>query len=147
MKVIMLKELKKLGKSGDVVETKDGYARNYLIPRGLALEATKENFQQIEQIQSRQKKVLKKKEEWASQLKEKIEKLSLTITSEAKDDDELYGSVNMAQIEKGLRAEGIDLDSELIAMPEPIKKLGVYNLEVKLHPSVNATLRVWVVKK
>lgn len=143
----MLKEFRKLGKSGDVVEIRDGYARNYLIPRGVALEATKANFQRIEQIQSRQNKALKKKEEWASQLKEKIEKISLTITSEAKDDDELYGSIHMAQIEKGLEAEGINLDPGSIVIPEPIKKLGVYNLEVKLHPSVHATLRVWVVKK
>lgn len=147
MKIIMVKEYRKLGKSGDVVEAKDGYARNFLIPRGFAIAATKDNFQKLEELRVRESKALKKKEEQAVLVKEQIEKLSLTMTMEAKEDDELYGSVSISQIVKGLREENIEVDENAIVSSEPIRKLGVYNVTVKLHPAVTANLRIWIVKK
>jgi len=147
MKVILIKDVKKLGKCGEVVEVKDGYARNYLIPQGLVLYANKENLQRLEKIKEREKKLLEKKKEQALQLKEKIEKLSLTIPVEVKEGEDIYGSVGSVQVSKLLKSEGIDIEEDNIIIAEPIKKLGVYSIEIKLHPQVKGSLRIWVVKK
>tara|TARA_B100000315_G_C14589517_1_gene594928 strand:+ start:4119 stop:4562 length:444 start_codon:yes stop_codon:yes gene_type:complete len=147
MDVILLKKQGKLGDIGEIVTVKDGYAQNYLIPQGLALRASSENHKQLEELKIKKEKLLKKEQEKFLVLKEKIEKTSLTITAQAKDDEELYGSINEAQIIKLLEAENIVFDKEKLLIEEPIKRLGVYNLKVKLHPEVEANLRVWVMKK
>ena len=147
MKVILLKDSGKLGKEGDSVQVKDGYARNYLIPQGIALEASDKNFKKLQEIKKAREKIAEKEKQKFLELKEQIEKVSLTITAEAKDDDELYGTISEAQILKQLKAEGIDLQKGKLALDEPIEKVGVFNLEVDLHPEVKASLRVWVVKK
>ncbi|MCQ9205516.1 MAG: 50S ribosomal protein L9 [Omnitrophica bacterium] len=147
MKVILLADLPKLGKEGETTKVKDGYARNYLIPKGLALKATDQNFKRIKEIEKTKSKVVEKQKRESFKLKETIEKISLTVTVEAKDDEELYGTISQAQILKLLKDEGIDLDKEKLILKEPIKKLGVYNLKIYLHPEVEASLRVWVVKK
>jgi len=147
VKVILLKDSGKLGKEGDSVQVKDGYARNYLIPQGIALEASDKNFKKLQEIKKAREKIAEKEKQKFLELKEQIEKVSLTITAEAKDDDELYGTISEAQILKQLKAEGIDLQKGKLALDEPIEKVGVFNLEVDLHPEVKASLRVWVVKK
>ena len=147
MKVILLKDSNKLGKEGDVIEVKDGYARNYLIPQRLALVATEGSFKRLEEIKSVKAKVEERKKKDFLKIKEKIEKISLTITAEVKDDEELYGSITEAQILKLLQPEGIKLGKDSLVLDEPIKKLGVYNLKVNVYSGVEATLRVWVVKK
>ena len=147
MKVIILKDSKKLGNEGETIEVKDGYARNYLIPQGLALAATKGSFKRLEEIKSVKAKIEGKRKQDFSKIKEKIEKISLTITAQVKDDEELYGAINEAQILKLLQPEGIELGKGSLVLDEPINKLGVYNLKVKVYSGVEATLRVWVVKK
>jgi len=147
MKVILLKSSKKLGKEGDVVEVKDGYARNCLIPQGLALVATEGSSKRLEEIKKVRAKIEDKKKQDFSKVKEKIEKVSLTVSAEAKDDEELYGAINEAQILKLLQSEGVELEKDSLVLDEPIKKLGVYNLKVNVYAGVEATLRVWVVKK
>ncbi len=147
MKVILLKDSKKLGKEGDTVEVKDGYGRNYLIPQGLAFVATEGSFKRLEEIKKVKAKIEEKKKQDFSKVKEEIEKISLTVTAEAKDDEELYGAINEAQILKLLQPEGIELEKDSLVLDEPIRKLGVYNLKVKVYSGVEATLRVWVVKK
>ncbi|MCD6583823.1 MAG: 50S ribosomal protein L9 [Candidatus Omnitrophica bacterium] len=147
MKVILIKDIEKLGKCGEVVEVRDGYARNYLIPQGLALHASKENFQRLERIKEKERKLLERKKKQALQLKEKIEKLSLTIPVEVKEGEDIYGSVGSAQISKLLKSEGIEIEENKIILAEPIRKLGVYSIEIELHPQVKGSLRVWVVKK
>lgn len=147
MKVILLIDLPKLGKEGETTEVKDGYARNYLIPKGFALKATDQNFKRIKEIKKAKTKVVEKQKRESLELKKTIEKISLTVAVEAKDDEELYGAINQAQILKLLKDEGIDLDKEKLILEESIKKLGVYNLKIYLHPEVEASLRVWVVKK
>jgi len=147
MKVILLKDAKKLGQEGDIVEVKDGYARNYLIPQGLAFVATEGSSKRIEEIKRVKVKVEEKRKQDFLKVKEKIEKISLTVTAEAKDDEELYGAINEAQILKLLHSEGIVLEKDSLALDEPINKLGVYNLKVNVYSGVEATLRVWVVKK
>ena len=147
MKVILIKDIEKLGKCGEVVEVRDGYARNYLIPQGLALHASKENFQRLERIKEKERKLLERKKKQALQLKEKIEKLSLTIPVGVKEGEDIYGSVGSAQISKLLKSEGIEIEENKIILAEPIRKLGVYSIEIELHPQVKGSLRVWVVKK
>ncbi len=147
MRVILLKDLKKLGKEGDIAEVKDGYGRNYLIPQGIALVAADGNFKRLEEIKRVKTKAEEKKRQDFLKVKEKIEKVSLTITAEVKKDEELYGTISEAQILKLLQAEGIELDKSALVIEEPISKLGVYNLKVYIYPEVEATLRVWVVKK
>lgn len=147
MKVILLKSFGKLGKEGNLVKVKDGYARNYLIPQGIALGATSGNLKKIEDIQSKQKKVDEKTKQTFLGLKEKIDKISLTMTAECKDNEELYGSITEAQILRLLLSEGVELKKGNLILDQAIEKLGVYNLKVRLHPEVEADLRVWVVKK
>ncbi len=147
MKVILLKDVDKLGKEGSVLEVKEGYARNFLVPQKLAIKATKDSFREIEEIKKRKGKIEEKTKKEAAELKAKIDSLSLTITQEVKDGEEIYGSVGEQQIIKALKEEGVIIEKDKIDLPEPIKKLGVYNLKVKLHPAIEANLRVWVMKK
>lgn len=148
MKVILVKDVEKLGKEGDVIDVKEGFARNFLLPRGSAIRATKNSFKEIEELKKRKDKQDEKVKGEAAQVKTKIEALSLTITVEAKETEELYGSITEQQILKALKdEEELIIEKGKIAITEPIKKLGVYNLKVKLHPAVEANLRLWVMKK
>jgi large subunit ribosomal protein L9 len=146
-KVILLKNIEKLGKEMEAVEVKPGYARNYLIPQGLALKANRESFRLIEKIKKERLKIEEREKNNALKIKEKLEKISLTIPVQVKDEDQIYGSVQESQILKILEEEGIKLEKGKLILEEPIKKIGVYNLKVNLHPQVQANLRIWVVKK
>ncbi|MDP2922898.1 MAG: 50S ribosomal protein L9 [Candidatus Omnitrophota bacterium] len=147
MKVVLIKNVEKLGKEGDIIEVKDGYARNFLIPTGVALRAIKGSFHEIEEMKKRKVKSEEKGKKEAIALKEKIEEISITLTTEVKEGEEIYGSISEPQILRALKEEGFELDKGKLTLDEPIKKLGVYNLKVKLHPAVEANLRVWVMKK
>ena len=147
MEVILIKKVDKLGNEGDVAKVRDGYARNLLIPQGLALAASKGNFNRLQEIKSTKGKIVQKEIETLEEVKKKIEKISITFTTEAKENEELYGAVSEAQILKLLSAEGVDVKKDTIVIDEPIKKLGVYNLKVNLHQEVCATFRLWVMKK
>jgi len=146
MKVIIIKKFEKF-REGDIVDVKDGYARNFLIPKGLVLEATKENLQRFENIKKQRLKLEELEKKKYIEIKGKIEKTSITISAEVKNNDELYGSINESLILEALKEEGIELEKDKIQLEEPIKKLGIYNIEVKLQPEITAKLRVWVVKK
>lgn len=144
---MLLRDIDKLGKLGDIREIKDGYGRNYLIPKGWAALATEENLRKIEKIKKEKEKEEEKKRRELLNIKAKLEKLSLTILVEAKDDYEIYGSVNKATIIKALKNEGIELSPQNIELTSPIKKLGVYNVKVSLGYHIKGELKVWVVKK
>ncbi|NQU95297.1 MAG: 50S ribosomal protein L9 [Candidatus Omnitrophica bacterium] len=147
MKVILLQDLKELGKEGDAVKVKDGYARNYLFPRKLA---TPHNAQTLKSLEVKKKKtelLLKKEKAKAEELAKTLSQLSLTISMESGAEDKLFGSITPENIFQALNQEGIHIDKKSITIAEPINKLGVYNVEVKLHPGVKQSLRVWVVKK
>ncbi len=147
MKVILLKEVERLGKVGEMVEVKDGYARNKLIPNKLALicnEASLKKFKEIEKIAEVRKE--KKKRE-VTRMKEKIEALSLTIPVQAGEDNKLFGAVTNIDIEEVLAKEGYKIDKKDIVLDEPIRELGVYSIEIGLHPEIKAILKVWVVSK
>ena len=147
MKVILIKDVEKLGQIGDEIEIKDGYARNYLIPRKVAIESTKGAVKILEQKRKeRARRELLLKEEMQV-VAEKIAGISCTISMEAGEEEKLFGAVTTEMIAEALAAEGAEIDKKKIDLAEPIKALGVYTIDVKLHPEVKAQARVWVVKK
>lgn len=146
MDVILLKDLDKVGKEGAVVPVKAGFARNYLVPRGLALPATREHRRMVEertrQAQAKQARVHKH----AQQLKQKLESRSWTLKLNVGERDTAFGSVTAHDVHEALAQAGIAVDRHAIQLEEPIKVLGIYDVPVRLHPEVTATLKVWVVK-
>ncbi len=147
MKVILIEDVEKVGSMGEIINVKDGYARNFLFPRKLAKVATDSNLKIIEEIKKKKALVLVKEKKNMEALKEKLALVSCTVSVEAGDDDKLFGSVNAQDIAESLAQEGYDIDKRKITIDEPIKKLGVYHVSVKLHPEVTADVKVWVVKK
>ena len=146
MKVILREDLSKLGKAGDVIEVKNGYARNYLIPRNLAVKAEAGQMKRLEH----EKKVLHDKQEKhlkeARALADKISSTSCTISVQVGEEDKLFGSVTALDIVESLSKEGVTIDKKDVHLEEPIKSLGVFTVPVKLKPEVEAKLKVWVVK-
>ena len=147
MKVILVEDVKSIGAMGDIVDVKDGYARNFLFPKKLAREAVNSNLKIIEDIKKKKLLAAAREKKEAEAIKAKLAFLSCTITVEAGDDDKLFGSVTSQDISHAFEAEGLAIDKKQIILEEPIKKLGVYHVSVKLHPEVTAEVKVWVVKK
>ncbi len=147
MNIILTEDVAHRGSAGDMLKVKDGYARNYLIPKGMAILATTENVKQLEhqkrQIQSKLNKLKKESEGIAQQL----ESISCTIARAAGEEDKLFGSVTSADIYTSLKNEGIDVDKKKILLDEPIKSLGIFTVPIKIHSDVTANLKVWVVKE
>ncbi|MCG2712588.1 MAG: 50S ribosomal protein L9 [Candidatus Omnitrophica bacterium] len=146
MKVVLKVKVNKLGETGDVIEVASGYARNYLIPQGKALEANKRNLKLFEDYKRVAQKKQEQEKKLAEEIAHKIEHASCTIVMQARD-DQLYGAVTNADIAKALQQEGIQVDKKDILLEEPIKALGVYQIPVKLHPEVKQQVKVWVVKE
>ncbi|MCK4860211.1 MAG: 50S ribosomal protein L9 [Candidatus Omnitrophica bacterium] len=146
MKLILLTDIPKLGKSGDIVEAKDGYARNFLIPQKIALPATPQSIKLTRQKKEREIEKEKAEKEKIGKLAEKISKISCTISAHAGDEDKLFGEITNKNIAKSLADKGIEIDRKRIKVKEPIRKLGVYDVEIKLHPDIAANLRLCVVK-
>lgn len=147
MKVVLRKDLENLGKFGEIIEVKDGYARNYLIPKGIALEANEKNLKFVEQEKLL---ILKKKEKEKREslaLADKIKNSSCTVVVEVGEDGKMFGAVTNYDIAKAFEERGIKLDKRMIELNEPIKELGVFYVPVRLHPEVSIEAKVWVVKK
>jgi len=147
MKVILRRDIENLGKLGDTIVVKDGHARNYLIPQGLALEASERN---LEVIEKEKRAVIKKKEKEkrdSQVLADKIKNSSCTITVEVGADDKMFGAVTNQDIAKAYEEAGVSIDKRLIALAEPIRELGVFYVPIKLHSEVTVEAKVWVVKK
>jgi len=147
MEIILIEAMKGMGIEGDIVTVADGYARNYLIPQGFAIQANSSNLKKINDIKRRQLTREKKELEAAQKLAEKITTLSCTIPVQVGEDDKLFGSVTTQDIAKALDNEGIEVDRRKIHLDEPIKELGVFTVDVKLHSEVTAVVKVWVVKE
>lgn len=147
MKVILREDVTDLGAIGELVSVKDGYARNYLIPKQLAVLANTKNIRQMDHqkrlIESNKVRVRKEAGDIASNL----ENVSCTIPMLVGEQDKLFGSVTSKDIEEALQHEGINLSRKRIILDEPIKSLGVYTVDVRLHSEVTAKLKVWVVAK
>lgn len=145
MRLILNQNVDSLGAIGDIVKVKAGYARNFLIPRGLASAANEGNEKALKQ----QLKVLeKKKAEILAEAKKAaaaIEKTSVTVTKQVGEDERIFGSVTTAELEGLLVAEGLDVNRKDIKLEGDVKKVGVYSASVKVHPEVTAKFKVWVV--
>ncbi|MCG0314481.1 MAG: 50S ribosomal protein L9 [Calditerricola sp.] len=147
MKVIFLKDVKGQGKKGEVKTVSDGYARNYLIPRGLAVEATESNLKILEaQKRSEAKRKAQELAE-AKALAEKLEKTTVTIAAKAGEGGRLFGAVTSKQIAEALAKQGLAVDKKKILLDEPIRALGTVRVPVKLHPDVTVQLAVTVVEE
>ena len=146
MKLILREDVENLGKIGEIVEVAGGYGRNYLLPRGLAVKASSKNLKEQEHqkklIQARMDRQKKDAQEMAGSL----DSVSCTIARKTGEDEKLYGSVTSRDIEEALREEGVSIDRKRILLEEPLKKLGVYTVPVKLHADVTGNIKVWVVK-
>ncbi|GAW66834.1 50S ribosomal protein L9 [Geoanaerobacter pelophilus] len=146
MKVILKENVDNLGHIGDIVKVAPGYARNFLLPKGFAIEATEKNAKALEHakrhLEYKKNKVL----EAAKQLAAKIEGLSLSLAHQAGADDRLFGAVTNMELAEQLKANGIEIDRKRIVLAEPIKQLGEFTATVKIHPEVSATLKVAVTK-
>ena len=147
MKVILIEDVQKLGSMGDIVQVKEGYARNYLFPKDLARSATSSNLKLIDDIKRKKTSALTREKKDAEELREKLSLVSCTISVEAGDDDRLFGSVTSQDIADAFGEEGFSLDKRKIILDETIRKLGVYHVTVKLHPEVSGAVKVWVVRK
>ena len=147
MEVILKQDVEKLGKLGDVVKVKDGFAHNFLIPKGLAVPVTSSSLKRLEQEKQHKNVAQEKLKKEALQLKEKLAGLSLTIAALVQEDEQLYGSIASHDIAQALKEEGLEIDKNIILLAEPIKALGIYEVDVKLHPEVPAKVKVWIVKK
>lgn len=147
MEVILKANVPGLGTAGSRVKVKDGYARNFLFPRNLAVAVTSQNVKILEQEQKLKAQKLDKEKKEAEQLRDRLGQLSLTIPVLTQEKEKLYGSISSLEIAKALEDDGVTIDKNMIDLAEPIKGLGIYEIPVKLHPEVTATLKVWIVKK
>ena len=145
MKIILTQEMHDLGLEGDVVDVKNGYARNYLIPKGIALEANEQN---IKLMETKRKKIEVKRfeaKEEAEKIKERIAEVEITISQKVGEEDKLYGSVTSMDIASHLEQQGITIDRRKIVLDKPIKTLGEYEIPVKLYPEVTGSIKVVVI--
>ena len=147
MKVILNSDIEKLGKLGDIVEVKPGYARNYLFPRDLALIPNKHNLQLMETRKKKVQKKLELEKLTAIEQKRKIEEITITIEKKAGETDTLFGSVTPTEIEEKLQEQGITIERRKLHIEEPIKRLGSYSCKVKLFDDVEAEFKIEVVKE
>jgi large subunit ribosomal protein L9 len=146
MKVILLRDMENLGKVGDIVNVKDGYARNYLIPSGIALPATEGNVARVKNELNSLKKKAERQIQRFKELAEKLNTLRVTIEHEAGEEGKLFGSVTTSQIEKALHKAGFeDVEKRQIVLEKPIRETGTYEVKIHLFKDIEATVTVDVV--
>ena len=146
MKVILREDVENLGKTGEIVDIANGYGRNYLLPRGLAVQASTKNIRELEHQKKLIQALQEKKKLESEDVAKKLGSLSCTIARKVGEEDKLFGSVTARDIKDVLKEEGIEIERKRILLEEPIKKLGVYTVPVQLHPDVVGNVKVWVVK-
>lgn len=147
MKVILLKDVESLGSAGEVVQVKDGFGRNFLIPRNEALVATDTNVAQFESRRNQHEAVAERERRAAEVVAKKLEADSLTAQVKVGEEDRLFGSVTVQNVAELLEDKGYEIDRRAIHLGDGIRELGVYNVEVRLHADVTATVKLWVVKE
>ena len=148
MDVILRQAVEKLGQPGDVVKVSPGFARNYLLPRGIAYAATAGNLKRIAQEKARLQAAENERRGGAQTIATRLETVSLTFSARVGDEGKLFGSVTASDIAEQLHAQGFDMiEKRQIDLHEPIKALGVYRVPVRLHADVKPEIKVWVIKQ
>ena len=147
MEIILRQAIENLGHPGDVVTVKNGYARNFLLPRGFAYEATPGNLKRIGAERGRLEAAENERRDSASELAKRLEEVQLTFSARVGEEGKLFGSVTSADVAEQLAAQGFNIEKRLIDLHEPIKALGVYRVPVRLHADVKPEIRVWVIKQ
>ncbi len=147
MKIILKTDLEKLGKAGDIVEVKRGYARNYLIPKGFAVEATASNLKLVEQEKAALQRRLQKEIDEAKAFAAQLENVEITAKVQVGEENRVFGAVTNQTVSDLLAEKGFDVDRKKILLEEPIKQLGVFDIPIKLHSEVEAKIKLWVVRE
>lgn len=147
MKIILTEDMDSLGEAGEVVEVKDGYARNYLLPRRLALVANRSNMAVYEEVRRQREAQDNRAKREAENQAKSLGKASCTVLVAVGEGDRIFGSVTAQHIADLLKEQGFEIDRRRIEIEKPIRALGVYDVPVRLHPEVTATVKVWVVKE
>ena len=145
IELLLIQSVDHLGKSGDVVEVKAGYANNYLLPEGLAIVATEHHKRMVDKHKAKLKELEKKRLAGLVALADQIGKQSINIEANANDEGHLYGSVGAHEIVRELKANGIQITDDQVRLSGPLKELGRYTVKIQLHQDVAADLKVWVV--
>ncbi len=145
MKVILIDEIRGLGTRGDVVNVKDGYARNYLLPKNLAREATAGNLKSVEQERKKWALLAQKEKEQATKAAESVKGTKVTVRKRVGENGQLFGSVTANEIADALTAKGLEVDKRRIELGQPIKSLGTHDVEVRLFRDVTAQIQVEVI--
>ncbi|MBN1421581.1 MAG: 50S ribosomal protein L9 [Planctomycetes bacterium] len=146
MRLLLRTSIQNLGLMGEIVKVKDGYGRNFLIPQGYAVEATPDNLARFEGERRRLIAQEKATREKMQLLAKELEGSSCTIIARSTEEGHLFGSVSARDIAAQFTADGIDVDPKTVLLEEPIKELGIYKVVIRLHPEIEATTKVWVVK-
>ncbi|MHC4820646.1 MAG: 50S ribosomal protein L9 [Planctomycetota bacterium] len=146
MKLLLLKEVEKLGQAGDLVNVSRGYARNYLLPRNLAAEPTQDALRRVEAERRREARDVERRKEEAEAMAASLQNCSINISAKAGEGGHLFGSVTAADIATALEGEGKTVDPALLRLERPIKELGIYDVPVMIHGEARATGKVWVVE-
>lgn len=147
MKIVLLKDVERLGRAGEVVKVANGFARNFLIPRGEALLATDANIAHFESRRRQHEAAADREKKAAEALAQELEKTSLTVQARVGEEDKLFGSVTSQNVADLLKEAGHEIDRRKIELDEPIRALGVYTIEIRLHPEARAAVKLWVVKE
>lgn len=147
VQLLLAENIPSLGEQGDIVRVKRGYARNYLLPNGLATVASEANKRMVEQHRKRQEELASRKLQQIRKVADDVSKYSVTIEANANEEGHLYGSVVAPDISKSLLAAGFPIQPDHIKLEGPLKELGMYTVKVELHPDVIADVKVWVVPK
>jgi len=147
MKIILKEDIKKIGKMGQIVDVANGYARNYLVPKGLAVEASTKNLRSLEHERKIIQEKAKKLKDSAQDIASRISSMTLTIKAKAGEEEKLFGSVTTMDIAEALLNEGLEIDKKKISLEEPIKRLGSYSVQIKLHSDVSVPLNIQIIQE
>ena len=147
MEVILTENVKGLGTIGEIVKVKPGYARNFLVPQGLAVESSARNLKELEHHKRQLSRKAEKLSQEAADIKARIEAIECTFVHKASEEGKLFGSVTSMEIAEGLAAKGVEVDRRKILLDQPIKDLGQHEVEIKLNAGVNATIKVNVLSE
>ena len=145
MKIILLQDEKKLGKKGDIIEVSEGYARNFVLPKKIGVEATPKNLNDLKLQKSNEAKVAQEQLDQAKEMAELLATKEVVVSIKAGENGRTFGSVSTKEIGQALKVQtGIEVDKKKLVLPEAIKNFGVYEVPIKLHPKVTGTVKVKV---